>query len=76
MKEKIIGILNDIKEDVDYETCTALIKEGILASLDIIQLVGSLNDEFDISIPASEIIPRNFDSVDAMVAMVSRLLDE
>ncbi|MBP3649290.1 MAG: acyl carrier protein [Clostridia bacterium] len=76
MKEQIISILNDIKEDVDYANCTTLIKEGILASLDIIQLVGSLNDEFDITIPANEIIPQNFDSVDAMVAMVTRLADE
>ena len=41
-----------------------------------IQLIGALNDEFDISIPATEIIPQNFNSVDAMVAMVERLADE
>jgi len=53
-----------------------LIDDGVLSSLDIIQLIGALNDEFDISIPATEIIPQNFNSVDAMVAMVERLADE
>ena len=76
MKDTIIEILSDIVEDVDFDTCTTLIDDGILSSLDIIQLIGALNDEFDISIPATEIIPQNFNSVDAMVAMVERLADE
>ena len=69
-------IKSDIGEDVDFDTCETLIDDGILSSLDIIQLIGALNDEFDISIPATEIIPENFNSVDAMAAMVARLSEE
>ena len=76
MKDQIIDILSEIVDDVDFDTCTTLIDDGILSSLDIIQLIGALNDEFDISIPATEIIPANFNSVDAMVAMVAKLADE
>lgn len=76
MKDQIIDILSEIVEDVDFDTCTTLIDDGVLSSLDIIQLIGALNDEFDISIPATEIIPANFNSVDAMTAMVERLADE
>jgi len=76
MKDQIIDILSEIVDDVDFDSCTTLIDDGILSSLDIIQLIGALNDEFDISIPATEIIPANFNSVDAMVAMVERLADE
>ena len=72
----ILEILEDIGEDVDFDTCETLIDDGILSSLDIIQLIGALNDEFDISIPATEIIPENFNSVDAMAAMVARLSEE
>ena len=75
MKDQILDILSDIVDD-DVESCTTLIDDGVLSSLDIIQLIGALNDEFDISIPATEIIPANFNSVDAMVAMVERLADE
>ena len=75
MKDTIIEILSDIVEDVDFDTCTTLIDDGILSSLDIIQLIGALNDEFDISIPATEIIPANFNSVDALCAMVEKLVD-
>lgn len=76
MRETIVNILADIADDVDFDTCTTLIDDGILSSLDIIQLIGALNDEFDISIPATEIVPDNFNSVTAMEAMVKRLSDE
>ena len=76
MREKILDILAEIVEDVDFDSCTTLIDDGLLSSLDIIQLIGALNDEFDISIPATEIVPDNFNSVDAMAAMVARLADE
>ena len=75
MRDTILEILEDIGEDVDFDTCETLI-DGTLSSLDIIQLIGALNDEFDISIPATEIIPENFNSVDAMAAMVARLSEE
>ena len=76
MRDTILEILADIIDEDDLDTCTTLIDDGVLSSLDIIQLIGALNDEFDISIPATEIIPQNFNSVDAMVAMVARLSEE
>ena len=76
MRDTILDLLGEIAEGIDFDTCTTLIYDGLLSSLDIIQLIGALNDEFDISIPATEIVPANFNSVDAMVAMVTRLADE
>lgn len=76
MRDTILEILADIIDEDDLDTCTTLIDDGVLSSLDIIQLIGALNDEFDISIPATEIIPDNFNSVDAMAAMVKRLAEE
>ena len=76
MKDTILDILSEIAEDADLESCTTLIDYGVMSSLDVIQLIGALNDEFDISIPATEIIPANFNSVDAMVKMVAKLADE
>ena len=76
MRDTILEILADIIDEDDLDTCTTLIDDGVLSSMDIIQLIGALNDEFDISIPATEIIPQNFNSVDAMAAMVARLSEE
>ena len=76
MRDTILDLLGEIAEGIDFDTCTTLIDDSLLSSLDIIQLIGALNDEFDISIPATEIIPQNFNSVDAMAAMVARLSEE
>ena len=46
---------------------------GFLDSLSIIALVAELEDEYDITIPAVEIIPANFNSAKAMWKMIQRL---
>ena len=76
MKEQIIEILEDIQPEADYETCPTLIDDHILTSLDVLSLVAELEDEFDVTIPTVEIIPSNFNSVDAIAAMVERLQEE
>lgn len=74
--EKLIEILEDIQPDVDYETAENLIDGHILSSLSIISLVAEIEDEFDITIPAVDIIPANFNSAKAMMKMIERLQDE
>ena len=74
--ETLIEILEDIQPDADYETCTTLIDDHILGSLQIISLVAELEDEFDITIPTVEIVPENFNSAEALWKMVERLMDE
>lgn len=76
MKEQIIEILEDIQPEADYETCQTLIDDHILTSLDVLSLVAELEDEFDVTIPTVEIIPSNFNSVDAIAAIVERLQEE
>jgi len=74
--EELIELLSEIKEDVDFENCETLIDDHILDSFDILQIISTLNDNYDISIPASEIIPDNFNSAKALLALVEKLKDE
>lgn len=73
--ERIIELLQEIKEDIDYENETALIDDELLDSFDILQLISALDDEFDVSIPAAMIVPENFNSVEALWNMVQELMD-
>ena len=70
---KIIEILKELHDDVDFETEDKLIDNQILDSLDIVTLISELSDEFDIEIPPQEIIPENFNSAKALWEMVQRL---
>ena len=74
--DDVIEVLEDVREDIDYETETALIDGNIFDSFDILSAISALNEEFDISIPAKEIVPSNFNSAEALLAMVQRLVDE
>ncbi len=72
MKEKILEILTDIRPDIDYTNETALIDDGVLASLDIVAIVGEFNEEFDVEISVEDLLPENFNSVDAMVTLITK----
>lgn len=74
--DKLIEILEDIKPDVDYENCENLIDGHYLDSLSIISLVAEIEDEFDVTVPAVEIVPKNFNSIKAMWSMIERLQEE
>lgn len=74
--EELLEILAEIKDDVDFENEDRLIDDGILNSFDILQIISALNEEYDISIPASEIIPDNFNSAEALLKMVERLQED
>lgn len=76
MKEELIAILKEVRPDVDFEQETALIDGGVLDSFDIVTLVAELNDAFDITVGVENLIPQNFNSADAMLAMIQRLQDE
>ncbi len=74
--EELLGILQELHEDVDFENCDTLVDDRILDSFDIVTLIAEIDDVFDVAIPAEEIIPENFNSAKALYALIERLLDE
>lgn len=73
--QKLLAILNDLHPDVDFETENALIDGGILDSFDIVTIVAEMDDAYGVQIPAEELIPDNFNSAEALFALVRRLTD-
>ncbi|MBQ8817333.1 MAG: acyl carrier protein [Clostridia bacterium] len=74
--EKVIEILSELHPDVDFATADGLIDDGVLDSLDIVSLVAEIDTEFGVTVPAEEIIPENFNSAEAIFAMITRLDEE
>ena len=71
--EELLKLLNELHDDVDFETEEALVDDGIIDSLDIVTLITEINDRFDVSIPPEEIIPDNFNSAKALWALICSL---
>ncbi len=74
--EALLDILKELHPEVDFETCDTLIDDKILDSFDIISIITSINSEYDVAIPAEEIIPENFNSAEALYDLIERLQDE
>ena len=71
-REKLLSALKDVRDDVDFEGQFGLVDEGGIDSLDLTQIIAALDEAFGIHIPAGEIEPENFNSLDDMLAMVRR----
>ena len=74
--DELMELLSDVRDDVDFATCEDLIDGGILASFDILQIISAINETFDVEIPATSIIPRNFNSMKAMYALIESLRED
>lgn len=74
--EELLEILKNMHPDVDFDKVEDMIGEGILDSLDIVTLITEINNTFDVSIPAEEVIPENFASVASLWALIERLDEE
>lgn len=69
-------LLEGLRPDIDFENEKSLVTDRLLESFDIINLVSEINDEFDVRIKPADLVPENFDSVEAMWEMIERLQDE
>ena len=74
--EQLLEILSSLHPDVDFTATVDLVDDGILDSLDIVTLVTEIHAEFDVTIPAEEIVPENFNSAEALMALIEKLDEE
>lgn len=74
--DQLLEILNGLHPEVDFETCRTLIDDRIIDSFDIVSLISDISDEYDITIPVEEIVPKNFNSAKAIYTLIERLIEE
>ena len=72
MKEKILAILQSVREDIDFENEEYLIDNERLDSIDVVGIATELMESFGIDIDADDIEPENFNSLERIVDMVRR----
>ncbi len=71
--EELLRIMSEIRPDVDFATATKLIDDDILDSFDIISMVSEINDTFGIEINVNDLLPENFNSAEALFALIQKL---
>ncbi len=71
--DKLLEILSEVRPDVDFKNETKPIDNGILDSLNIMEIIAEISDEFDIELSPADIVPANFNSAESLWAMIQRL---
>lgn len=72
MKEKVLKVLQSVNEFITDGV--NLIDEGIIDSFIVVNIVMELEEAFGIKINADDVEAKNFETVDAIVALVEKMV--
>ena len=73
MRKQILEILQDLMPNVDFEKATTLADDGIIDSINVVNIVTEIAIAFDVQIPFEALVNENFNSVDSIVKLVESL---
>ena len=71
--DTLLEILDDIRPDLDFTSEKNLMGDKLLTSFDVLAIVSEISEAYGIRLSAGEIRPENFNSVQAMWDMITRL---
>lgn len=74
MEDKILEILEDINEDIISYEGDDMYGEGVITSVEVLDIVSDIEDEFDIEIDAKFVIAENFANKEAIIALVKQII--
>jgi acyl carrier protein len=72
MMDRILAMLRDIRPEHNFETSQNFIEEALLDSFDVVTLVAALDETFSISIDGTDILPENFQNLEAIRRLLKK----
>lgn len=67
---KIESILKNIKPEVDFNKSQDFVEDGLLDSLELIELIEGIEEDYQIEIDPMDILPENFSSISQIEAVI------
>ncbi len=74
MRDRVKQVLTENYPEIDFESSTELVDDGILDSLTMVGIISALSMEFGVVLPYEDIVPENFNSIDAMVELIEKFM--
>lgn len=68
--ERLEKVLKNVREDSDFNSSKDFIEDGLLDSFDIVTLVEEIEEEYDIELNGSDIIPENFKNMESILELI------
>lgn len=75
MRERILKVLIEANKEIENNPDANFLTEGLLDSFEIVNLVMDLEDEFEIEIDPEDVIPDNFDTLDAITMLIEKVVN-
>ena len=70
--DSIVAILKGIRPDVDFHNEQSLLNDGVIDSLDLIRIIGDIEERFEIKVDFNSIEKADFNSVESIYRLVTR----
>ena len=74
--DRLLALLTDVNDEIDFAHETALVDDGLLDSMDLLKIIAALNDSYGIRINSGEIEPENFNDLSAIEALVALYMEK
>ena len=74
--EQLLDLLTDLHPDIDFAAAEGLIDRKILTSFDVVSIAAELSETYDVELGAVDIVPQNFNSAQALFALIQRVEEE
>jgi len=71
--EKLLTILKSIKPEIDFTSADKLVDDGVLDSLEIVNIITEIEDNYNIEVDPNQIDPDNFQSAKTIWNMIQSL---
>ena len=73
MEERVLKILEEINEDIITYDGDNMYDEGVISSIDVIEIISELENEFDIEIDAMYAYEEYFANKESIIELVKKL---
>lgn len=74
MRERVLKVLCETNPEIGKNQDKDLLASGIIDSFEIVNLVVELEESFDVEIDPELVVPENFQTVDAIVALMEGIV--
>ena len=73
MREKVLELLLEVNEEIGDYQGENMLEDEVITSLELIEIVSAIEDEFGVTISAKNVSRQNFATVDSICDLIESL---
>lgn len=70
--DELMDLIKDAVQNADFENSRNYVNDGLIDSLDIVEIIALIEEKYQIEINPQDIDPDNFETVEKMWDMISK----